>query len=279
MSGEHDFKPVLKSKLEAVNRDKEEEKARKKDAEKIKRKREDNLPDAVAQLNRLNDPVAIAKRGRLNLPAPQVHCRARAQLETRTAPHLARHLASHPHLSPRTSHLAPLTSHRSLGCSPARLPWQVTDKELEDVVKASSSSQFDDDGGSASTRMLMNQYDQTPAIAGAMPTRTPRVGGGGGEDTVLAEAAAQAALLARETPLRGGDSAGVLAPEALGDFSGVTPRHSVAATPNPIADATPSRQAGGATPAAGSLKALKGGATPSGRSEAGGSIAGESVSP
>ena len=73
MAGDHDgFKPILKSRLDAVNRDKEEEKERKKDATKLKRKREDNLPDALQQLARLNDPAAIAKRGRLMLPAPQV---------------------------------------------------------------------------------------------------------------------------------------------------------------------------------------------------------------
>ena len=53
------------------------EKARKQDAEKAKRKREDNLPDAVAQLNRLNDPLAIAKRGKLMLPPPQARAAPR----------------------------------------------------------------------------------------------------------------------------------------------------------------------------------------------------------
>ena len=61
------FKSVLKSKLDAPRRDEAEKKARKADAEKAKRKREENLPDAVAQLNRLNDPLAIAKRGKLTV--------------------------------------------------------------------------------------------------------------------------------------------------------------------------------------------------------------------
>ena len=72
---EQGFKPVLKSKLDAVNRDAAEEKARKEDAAKLKRKREQALPEAVAQLNRLNDPLAIAKRSKLLLPPPQVRGR------------------------------------------------------------------------------------------------------------------------------------------------------------------------------------------------------------
>ena len=55
-----------------VNRDAAEEKARKADAQKIKRRREEALPEAVAHLNKLNDPLSIAKRGRLMLPPPQV---------------------------------------------------------------------------------------------------------------------------------------------------------------------------------------------------------------
>eukprot|EP00966_Prymnesium_polylepis_P320857 7377213-Prymnesium_polylepis.1 len=94
--GGDEFKSVLKSKLDAPNRDAAETKvshrstptskepnkraptagvlrapgvspqpsrhvrtqARKADAEKIKRKREENMPEAIAHLNKLNDPMA-----------------------------------------------------------------------------------------------------------------------------------------------------------------------------------------------------------------------------
>ena len=94
------FKSVLKSKLDAPRRDEAEKKARKQDAEKAKRKREDNLPDAVAQLNRLNDPLAIAKRGKLMLPPPQARAAPRTPRATRapstSAP--SRPPAAHPPL-------------------------------------------------------------------------------------------------------------------------------------------------------------------------------------
>mmetsp|Transcript_38779 Transcript_38779/g.82618 ORF Transcript_38779/g.82618 Transcript_38779/m.82618 type:complete len:798 (-) Transcript_38779:366-2759(-) len=177
-----DFRSKLKSKLDAPNRDKAEEKARKADAEKVKRKREDNLPAAIDQINKLNDPAAVRKRGRLMLPPPQ-----------------------------------------------------VTDRELEGVVKASASAIFDDDGAGA-TRALMSSYEQTPS---AQTMRTPR--SATAADTVLEEAAVQAALLAGNTPLLGGEN--TLPVSALGDFGGITPRAAPQATPNPVALATP-----GATP-------------------------------
>ncbi|KAL1525879.1 hypothetical protein AB1Y20_020707 [Prymnesium parvum] len=201
------FKSILKSRLDAPNRDAAEAKARKADAEKIKRRREEAMPEAIAQLNKLNDPMAVSKRAKLMLPPPQ-----------------------------------------------------VGDRELEEVVKASASSLGLDDEGSDSTRLLINTYEQTPSHA-AM--RTPRVGGGG--DTVLEEAAAQAAMLARHTPLQGGES---LPLHSLGDFGGATPRPAASQTPNALSTArspgaTPLQRAA-ATPSRGSSA---GGFTP--RSEAG----------
>ncbi|KOO27241.1 myb transcription factor [Chrysochromulina tobinii] len=139
------FKAVLKSRLDAPNRDQAEEKARKEDSKKLKRKREEALPDVLAQLNKLNDATAIARRGKLMLPPPQ-----------------------------------------------------VTDRELEEVVKASSTGAAlpDEVAGADATRLLMHSYADayTPASFGVGQTRTPRVGGKQG-DTVLEEAAAQALLL------------------------------------------------------------------------------------
>lgn len=215
--GADKFKSILKSKLDAPNRDAAEAKARKADAEKIKRRREEAMPEAIAQLNKLNDPMAISKRAKLMLPPPQ-----------------------------------------------------VGDRELEDVVKASASSMMLDDEGADSTRLLMNSYEQTPSQS---TMRTPRMGNSGG-DTVLEEAAAQAAMLARATPLKGGES---MPMHLLGDFGGVTPKPVQMQTPNALASgATP-----GATPMRGGPSATPrqapsvGGQTP--RSDAG-SVAASMVS-
>ena len=100
-----------------------------------------------------------------------------------------------------------------------------------------------------------------------MAVRTPR--DGGGDDSLFAEAAAQAVLNARKTPLRsGGDlGGGVFDATTLGDFLGVTPRPQLAVTPNLTPHATPSRQAavGGAAPGS-SLGALTSSWRPDGRS-------------
>ena len=130
------------------------------------------------------------------------------------------------------------------------------DAELESVVKASTSAMVYADGdGADATRLLMSQYDATPA-AGGGALRTPRVATGGGGDVIMQEAAAQAAFAARETPLVGGESVPL---EQLGDFSSLTPRAQVASTPNPLLEAS------GATPARGG----GGGATPSAASDGG----------
>lgn len=155
------FNAVLKSKLDAPNRDHAEANARKADAEKLKRKKDEALPEAVAQLNRLND-ASVAKRARLMLPPPQ-----------------------------------------------------VMERELESVVKASAQHVHASQGAGA-THMLSSSYQQTP---GGVAARTPRVGVSG-IDTILEEAAAQAAMLERDTPLVGGESVPI---ESLGSFGGVVP--------------------------------------------------------
>eukprot|EP00908_Phaeocystis_cordata_P006594 Transcript_17212.p1 GENE.Transcript_17212~~Transcript_17212.p1 ORF type:complete len:818 (+),score=477.15 Transcript_17212:124-2577(+) len=209
------FKSILKSKLEAPRKDLMEAKARKQDAEKRKRRQEENLPAAVAALNKQKDLLAIQKRQKLMLPPPQ-----------------------------------------------------VTDRELSDVVKASQSA-FADEGEVDATRLLTNSYEQTPS---AEQMRTPRTAtGASGGDLVLEEAAAQAAVLAQDSALKGGEAAD-LAP--LGEFGGITPRAlsgAAAPTPNPLATpgATPGRGGGGATPA----RSVAGGATPA-SSTAGGATPG-----
>ena len=137
----------------------------------------------------------------------------------------------------------------------------MTDRELSEVVKASASG-FADDGAVDATRMLTNSYESTPSQE-AM--RTPRTAAGAsGGDLVLEEAAAHAAMLARDTPLKGGESAS-FEPASLGEFGGITPRGAgVLATPTPNPNATPSGggRGPGATP--GGTPARGGcGATPS----------------
>ncbi|GLC50856.1 hypothetical protein PLESTB_000439400 [Pleodorina starrii] len=149
---------------------------------------------------------------------------------------------------------------------------QVSEAELEQIARlgvdgALEASVTEGAGGDA-TRTLLGQYGQTPRLGpGATPMRTPRTGpagaaAAGGGDRIMAEAAALARLQGMGTVLEGGD-AGV--DVAAMDFAGVTPRHVVAATPNPLAGmATPSVRGGGGGGATGArvVPAIAG-ATPS----------------
>jgi hypothetical protein len=81
----------------------------------------------------------------------------------------------------------------------------------------------------------------------ATPMRTPRVEGAGGGDRIMADAQSLAKLMTLPTPLEGGENPDL----AQSDFSGITPRHTIAATPNPLA--TP--RTAGATPAPGATPA------------------------
>ncbi|KAG2498099.1 hypothetical protein HYH03_003857 [Edaphochlamys debaryana] len=130
---------------------------------------------------------------------------------------------------------------------------QVSEAELEQIARlgvdgALEASVSEGAGGNA-TRTLLGAYGQTPrmALAGATPMRTPRTGGTGG-DRIMAEAAALAKLQGMGTVLEGGET-GV--DVGTMDFGGVTPRNVVAATPNPLANMTPSVRGGGSAAAAG----------------------------
>mmetsp|Transcript_7720 Transcript_7720/g.25602 ORF Transcript_7720/g.25602 Transcript_7720/m.25602 type:complete len:783 (-) Transcript_7720:84-2432(-) len=137
---------------------------------------------------------------------------------------------------------------------------QVSERELEEVAKMGASGLVDASdldamaaGGSAVTQGLLPTYQQTPSQTPMRtPMRTPAAGGGGG-DAILLEAQNLFRMNSTQTPLVGGEN-----PELNpSDFSGVTPRHRVAATPNPLATPrvgdTPLRMGGitgGATPRA-----------------------------
>jgi pre-mRNA-splicing factor CDC5/CEF1 len=150
---------------------------------------------------------------------------------------------------------------------------QVSDAELEALARAGEHGGGMDvdglgEGGSAATRALLGDYP-TPA---ATPARTPvaRTPAGGG-NRVLQEAQNLRALQAGQTPLLGGDN-----PELHpSDFSGITPRATPAATPNPLAAAA---AAAGATPSLGGPAATPSlpGATPG---RGGRAVAGISATP
>lgn len=58
--------------LEGIRRDEEEERERKKDAKRQKLHRKTDLPSHLLQINKMNDPEFIQRRGTLNLSAPQI---------------------------------------------------------------------------------------------------------------------------------------------------------------------------------------------------------------
>lgn len=67
-----DFEAIRIDKFEAERRDAAEARARRDDQRKRAKLMEKNLPLAVEQLNRLNDPSSRLRRSKLELPAPQV---------------------------------------------------------------------------------------------------------------------------------------------------------------------------------------------------------------
>jgi pre-mRNA-splicing factor CDC5/CEF1 len=108
---------------------------------------------------------------------------------------------------------------------------QISEAELEEVVKVGQASevarqQAEEAGiqGGAS-QALLNDYSSITAGMNA-PGRTPRTPAL--QDTILQEAQNIMALTNVDTPLKGG----LNTPLHESDFSGVTPKHHVAATPN-----------------------------------------------
>jgi len=59
--------------IEDKTRADEEKRRRKDDERKLKRLKEDNLPEAIEMINKLNDPAQLRKRTALSLPAPQLN--------------------------------------------------------------------------------------------------------------------------------------------------------------------------------------------------------------
>jgi len=67
-----DFKKLRQDHLDGKMRDDMEQQERKKDKEKMKKRKENDLPGAVMQINKLNNPDSVKKRSKLVLPTPQI---------------------------------------------------------------------------------------------------------------------------------------------------------------------------------------------------------------
>ncbi|GAB1598639.1 cell division cycle 5-like protein [Argonauta hians] len=108
---------------------------------------------------------------------------------------------------------------------------QISDAELEDVVKIGQASEYArqqaEEGGikDGASSALLQDYNLTPQAGNLRTPRTPA-----SEDTVLQEAQNIMALTNVDTPLKGG----LNTPLDDTDFSGVTPKHTSAPTPNTL---------------------------------------------
>lgn len=134
---------------------------------------------------------------------------------------------------------------------------QISDRELETIIKVGQASeavrsQVDDVGlASGPTQSLLNDYSVSTSdrLTNLRTPRTPAL-----QDNILVEAQNIMALTNVDTPLMGG----LNTPLHDCDFSGVTPKHQVAQTPNTVL-ATPFR-----TPAVDGSGATPGSMTPGG---------------
>ncbi|KAG8196130.1 hypothetical protein JTE90_007866 [Oedothorax gibbosus] len=113
---------------------------------------------------------------------------------------------------------------------------QISDAELEQVVKLGKASETAreaaEESGSKVSETLLPDYSLTPA---ALTARTPRTAATN-RDSILMEAQNIMALSNVDTPLKGG----LNTPLHESDFSGVTPKRDIVATPNSLI-ATPFR--------------------------------------
>jgi pre-mRNA-splicing factor CDC5/CEF1 len=160
--------------------------------------------------------------------------------------------------------------------APLSLPApQVSDQELEEIVKLGQAGALAGAGGDGATAALLGDYRDAPTPL-ATPMRTPRQAAG--QDVVMQEARNLLALQRAETPLKGGEAVVPGLEEGTG-FDGHVPRSGRITTPSvlstgmrggpggmtPLAGgATPldRRSVGGSSSVAGGRAGLAGGATP-----------------
>ncbi|KAI0237412.1 Cell division cycle 5-like protein [Lamellibrachia satsuma] len=188
-----DFKRLRQQQLEGERRGDKEARERKKDKDRLKKRKENDLPGAIASQNKFAEP--IKKRSKLVLPAPQ-----------------------------------------------------ISDAELEEVVKVGQASEYarqqaEESGPlDGASRALLSDYSMTPNLGNMRTPRTPAT-----QDNILMEAQNIMALTNVDTPLKGG----LNTPLHESDFSGVTPHHQSAQTPNTVLGTpyrTPGHGPSGMTP-------------------------------
>jgi pre-mRNA-splicing factor CDC5/CEF1 len=123
---------------------------------------------------------------------------------------------------------------------------QIGDSELQEIVKIGMAGEqardMAQESENAATQSLMGDYNPVGMGIAARTPRTPAAA-----DTVAIEARNLRAMTAAQTPLLGEENAAMAEPDAGTGFEGVTPRKSVAQTPNPML--TPLRAAAGAATA------------------------------
>ncbi|TSM77309.1 Cell division cycle 5-like protein [Bagarius yarrelli] len=159
----------------------------------------------------------------------------------------------------QTSGVSEFTKKRSKLVLPAP---QISDAELEDVVKLGQSSEIarqtaEESGNTNSiSSTLLSKYSVTN---NNMALRTPQTPAA--QDKILQEAQNLMALTNVDTPLKGG----LNTPLHESDFSGVTPQRQVVQTPNTMLSTpfrTPSHGAEGLTPHSGMTPKPSIGVTP-----------------
>ncbi|XP_067674317.1 cell division cycle 5-like protein [Haliotis asinina] len=170
------YKKLRQQNLDGELRSTREERDRKKDKQRQKKRKENDLPGAIAAQTNFTEPVK--KRSKLVLPAPQ-----------------------------------------------------ISDAELEEVVKVGQASEYarqqaeDASRGDTASKGLLQDYNATPNAVNLRTPRTPAA-----QDTILQEAQNIMALTNVDTPLKGG----LNTPIHNSDFSGITPKHQTSQTPNTV---------------------------------------------
>nr|ODN90891.1 pre-mRNA-splicing factor CEF1 [Cryptococcus depauperatus CBS 7855] len=120
---------------------------------------------------------------------------------------------------------------------------QVGERELEDIVKIGQAGELARElvgEGNQATEGLLGEYE---SLSQAKMARTPAMAPQ--EDNIMTEARNLRNIMAAQTPLLGEENTPLHGATAGTGFEGATPRHGVAATPNPLA--TPVR-GNGVTP-------------------------------
>lgn len=185
-----DFKKLRQDHLDGKMRDDLEQQERKKDKEKMKKRKESDLPGAVMQINKLNNPDSVKKRSKLVLPKPQI---SDTELEEIVKMGQASETAR---LSVEDSHMASNALLSEYSVTPAaaqalRTPRTPAEQDtiLQEAQNILALSNVDTPlKGGMNTPMTQSDFEgvtprhqaiQTPNMMLATPYRTPQGEGGG----------------------------------------------------------------------------------------------------